>query len=159
MKQVITNFGYFLLDGTALVLMLTLLFYGMTVSGNSNLYSAIGNNLSIASIDYNNYTDFKGMYLNEAAKTPPDIYYDGGNLTLGTICLTDYIISKDYAMNTLPIYVSSIISPHGTELIDTFRQDLASITLTDPGIYTITVSSVDDGNRLTKCSIRIPVNR
>ena len=59
MKQVITNFGYFLLDGTALVMLLVLLFYGMTASGNSNLYSAIGNNLSIASVNYNNYTDFK----------------------------------------------------------------------------------------------------
>ena len=159
MKQVITNFGYFLLDGTALVMLLVLLFYGMTASGNSNLYSAIGNNLSIASVNYNNYTDFKGMYLTEAAKTPPAIYYDGGNLTLGTICLTDYIIAKDHAMNILPIYFSSIISPHGTELIDTFRHDLATITLTDPGIYTVTASSVDDGNRVTKCSIQIPVNR
>ena len=32
MKQVITNFGYFLLDGTALVMLLVLLFYGMTAS-------------------------------------------------------------------------------------------------------------------------------
>ena len=159
MKQVITNVGYFLLDGTALVLLLLLLFYGMSTVSDTDLFSATGTNLSVATVNYNNYTDFRGTYLSEAAKAPPDIYYAGGNLTLGTVCLTDYIISKDHALNVLPIYVSSILSPRGIELINSYQANLATITLIEPGIYTITVSSTDDGNRLTKCSIQIPVNR
>ena len=159
MKQIITDFGYFLLDGIALVLLVALLFHGMAANTSTNLFAAVGPNLKIETVNYNNYTDFKRTYLLESEKKPPIIFYQGGNLTTGDICLTDYIKSTDHAGNALPIKISSILNMQGTELIDTFRQDSSKINLSQPGIYTISISAVDDGNRLTKCTIKIPVNK
>ena len=159
MKQIITEYGYFLLDGIALVLLVFLLFHGMAANNGSNLFSVIGPNLKIETVNYNTYTDFKRTYLLESEKKPPFIFYQGGNLTIGDICLTNYIKATDHAGHTLPVKILSILNMHGTELIGSFRQDSSEITLSQPGIYTIAVSAVDDGNRLTKCTIKIPVNR
>ena len=159
MKQIIAEHGYFLLDGIALVFLVFLLFHGMAANNGSNLFSEIGPKLKIETVNYNTYTDFKRTYLLEAAKRPPFIFYQGGNLTIGDICLTNYIKATDHAGHALPVKISSILNMQGAELIGSFRQDSAKINLSQPGIYTISVNAVDDGNRLTKCTIKIPVNR
>ena len=159
MKQVITNFGYFLLEGTALLLLMLLLFHQMTETGSDeSIFSAVGSHLQIEHINYSQYKDFKETFVLESEKTQPAVFYQGGHLTTGTACLTDVIHARDYAGNALPIQISSIKNMHGIELIESFSPDTANITLSESGIYTISVSAIDDGNRLTTCTITVPVN-
>ena len=121
MKQVITAYGHFLLEGIVLVLVLVLLFCGIRdEEGNVGVFYMAGARLSIEQTDYQGFTDFRGTYRSEAAKSKPQISYVTGNLSSGTVCLTDCIRVLDYAGNELSFWVDSVKTPDGREIADSY---------------------------------------
>ena len=159
MKQVITAYGHFLLEGIVLVLLLVLLFCGIRdEEGNVGVFNMTGARVSIEHTDYQTFTDFRGTYVSEAAKTEPEISYTVGNLSSGTICLLDCIKAVDYTGSELTFWVDSIKAPDGRELVDSYNSDTKEIYLGQAGIYKMTVSVCDSGNRTVDGVIYIPVN-
>ena len=160
MKQVITAYGHFLLEGIVLVLVLVLLFCGIRdEEGNVGVFYMAGARLSIEQTDYQGFTDFRGTYRSEAAKSKPQISYVAGNLSSGTVCLTDCIRVLDYAGNELSFWVDSVKTPDGREIADSYDPVTNEIYLGQPGIYKMTVSVCDSGNRTADGVIYIPVNQ
>lgn len=160
MEQVIREYGGFLLSGTAVVFLIIILFTGIEDdAGNKGALAIIGAQIEIENTDYHSYTDFQNAYQTESSKTAPEIVYQGGHLTTGTVKITDYIKAEDYAGRLLQIRILSIVNPADTEITDVYNPDTEEITLTESGIYTVTVSALDDINRLSKCVIKIPVNK
>ena len=160
MKQVITAYGHFLLEGIVLVLLLVLVFCGIRdEEGNVGVFNMTGARVSIEHTDYQTFTDFRGTYVSEAAKTEPEISYTVGNLQTGRNCLTDCIKAVDYAGNVLSFWVDSIKTPDGREIVDSYNADTKEIYLGQTGIYKMTVSVCDSGNRTVDGVIYIPVNQ
>ena len=160
MKQVITAYGHFLLEGIVLVLVLVLVFCGIRdEEGNVGVFNMTGARLSVEHTDYQTFTDFRGTYVSEAAKTEPEISYTVGNLSSGMICLLDCIKAVDYAGSDLPFWVDSIKAPDGRELADSYNPDTKEIYMGQAGIYEVTLSVCDSGNRTVDGVIYIPVNQ
>ncbi len=160
MEQIIREYGAFLLSGIAVMLLMGILFNSIEdADGNKGIFAMTGAKLETVDNDYNSYTDFKNTYQIESAKPVPAINYNGGHLWAGTIKLTDYIKAEDYAGRTLPVKVLGILNPDGIELLDIYNTDTAEIYLEKAGIYTVTVTVVDDINKSSKCMIQIPVNK
>ena len=160
MKQVITAYGHFLLEGIVLMLLLVLLFCGIRDGeGNVGVFRIAGAGLSIEHTDYQTFEDFRGTYRTEAAKTNPEISYVAGNLSSGTVCLTDCIRAVDYAGNELSFWVDSVKAPDGRELADSYNADKKEIYLGQAGVYEMALSVCDSGNRTVNGVIYIPVNQ
>ena len=160
MKQVITAYGHFLLEGIVLVLLLVLVFCGIRdEEGNVGVFNMTGARLSIEHTDYQGFTDFRGTYVSEAAKTEPEISYIEGNLQTGRVCFANCIKAVDYAGNTLSFWVDSVKAPDGREIVDSYNADTKEIYLEQAGVYEVTVSVCDSGNRTLDGIIHIPVNR
>ena len=159
MKQVITAYGHFLLDGIVLVLLLVLLFCGdHDEEENVGVFNMAGERLSVEHTDYQAFTDFRRTYVSEAAKIEPEISYTTGNLSSGTVCLADCIRVLDYAGNELSFWVDSVKTPDGREIADSYNTATKEIYLGQAGIYKMTVSVCDSGNRTVDGVIYIPVN-
>ena len=126
--------------------------------GNVGVFYMAGSRLSIEQTDYQGFTDFRGTYRSEAAKSKPQISYVAGNLSSGTVCLTDCIRVLDYAGNELSFWVDSIKAPDGREIVDSYDPVTKEIYLGQAGIYKMTVSVCDRGNRTVDGVIYIPVN-
>jgi len=160
MKQVITAYGYFLLEGIVLVLLLVLLFCGIRDGeGNVGVFNMTGARISIEHTDYQGFTDFRGTYVSEASKSEPEIFYDVGNLSAGTIRLADCMKAVDYAGNELSFWVDSVKAPDGREIADSYNADTKEIYLGQAGIYEVALSVCDSGNRVVNGVIFIPVNQ
>ena len=160
MKQVITAYGHFLLEGIVLVLLLVLLFCGIRdEEGNVGVFNMTGARLSIEHTDYQGFIDFRGAYVSEASKSEPEFFYDAGNLSAGIICLADCIKAVDYAGNELSFWVDSVKAPDGREIADSYNADTKEIYLGQAGIYEVALSVCDSGNRVVNGVIFIPVNQ
>ena len=160
MEEIIREYGAFLLSGIAILLLLGILFNNIEdAEGNKGIFAMTGAKLETVDIDYKSYNDFKNTYQIESAKPIPDITYNGGHLWTGIIKLTDCIKAEDYAGRTLSVKILEILNPKGIELIDNYNTTTSEIYLEEAGIYTITVSAVDDINKSSKCIIQIPVNK
>lgn len=159
MKLVIEHYGRFILDGIVVVAVMMIVFLWLTDSeGNKGIFAVTGAQINIDATDYTAYTDFKGVYKTESEKKHPRISFTGGRITIGTHTLSNYIKAVDDAGQNLAIKVSSILAPDGTEVVGTYNQNTTEITFSQSGIYTLTVSVLDEGNRMTKTNIKIPVN-
>lgn len=159
MKQVMESYGVFVLEALVVSLLLVLLFTQITdKAGNKGVLKIIGAGLETEGADYGSYTDFD-VYQAESAKSAPIITYDTpAALKTGSNRLADYIKATDYAGGELPIKVISVQNPAGADVTVECDEDTV-INLTEPGIYKLTVSAVDDGNRLSTCEIKIAVNK
>lgn len=152
MKQVLKIYGKFMLEGIALSCVVYLWIYG-------SFFENIGAQLTVETMEYGSYTDFREIYLRESQKEVPQINYITGNITVGAHALAELIEAHDYAERELEIKIHSIINPKGEEQLNHYDEESENINFTMPGVYTIKVSAVDDGNRKSVCLIKIPVNK
>lgn len=160
MEQVIREYGHFLLSGIVVVFLMSLLFVGLRdVNGNMGAFKIFGKTVEITDTNHNDYTDFKESYCEESRKNFPAIVYVSGHLKTGKIRLGEHIKATDYADKELKIRITAIEGPDGREKIGEYDDITTEIVILDPGIYTVNVNAVDDGNRLTECIIKIPVIR
>ena len=157
MEQVIKAYGKFLLEGIILVALLTILTVMSDSAGNKGVFSIVGTKLEMNSVDYNQYNDFKGTYKSESNKEAPVISVIGTHLYSGVCSIPSFIKATDYTGAELLIMVSSIKDAGGTELIGDYNQDTGEISLAS-GIYMVEVSAKDVNNKLTKCTVQIPVS-
>ena len=160
MEQVIREYGQFLLSGVVTIFVMLLLFVELKdIDGNIGAFKMFGKTVEIQDTNYEDYTDFKENYLNESSKNFPEIVYVSGHLKTGRIRLGEHIKATDYADRELKIKITAIEGPDGQEKIGEYDDITTEIVISNPGIYTMNVNAIDDGNRLTECIIRIPVIR
>lgn len=160
MKQILEEYGTFLLEGMVLVSILGLLFGRITdEAGNKGMYAMIGAKIKTQDFAYGGYTDFKETVSKECKKTAPKIHYYGGSLQTGIVRLSEVIYATDYAGRNLQIKIKEIHTPLGESGMETFLPDTMELVMEEPGIYTVCVLAKDDGNRTSECIIRIPVNK
>lgn len=159
MKQVITAYGKFLLEGMVFTLLMAGVFCGdWDESGKKGILAAIGERLAIEGPLHSGYTDFRDVYRTESEKKAPQITYIGGRLQTGINRLYDAVKAVDYEGKELQVRITSVKSPEGTELLDVYNQETSEVKLEQPGIYTIEVCAADDIYKVSRCMIRIPVN-
>lgn len=160
MKQVVTAYGRFLLEGMVFVLLVTMVFTGIEDNeGNKGVLAMIGSQLELENTDYHAYTDFRETYQTESKKAAPVIIYSGRHLKIGKSKLTDYISAVDYAGNEIHITIKEIKDSNGLELIDSYNIATSEMIFKESGIYTVTVCATDDICQSSECRIQIPVNR
>lgn len=159
MKKIISIYGRFLLDALVIVILLFLVFTQIQDNnGNKGALHIIGARLvaNVQNTDYYNYTDFDKM-LADSTKPNPAISYVGSNsIQMGHVVLSDYINAMDYSGAALPIKVLKVVDPTGVEIASNQNTE---IECTLSGIYTVTVSAVDNICKKTVCTIQIPINR
>ena len=160
MNQVISTYGKFLLEGIILVAVFVLVFTGIRDdAGNQGVFAIVGSQIETGNTDYESYNDFRGTYQTESGHAAPEIIYvTEGVLRIGTVKLSEHIKAADYEGNELPIKVTGILSPLGTELISSYDPAKEEINLAAAGLYTITVRVLDRGNRESIRIFKIPVN-
>lgn len=160
MEEIINTYGKALLDLLLIGVLAAFLFSTVTDGkGNQGVLHIIGANLQTGETDYNKYTDFT-VYAKESARAVPAIIYDASaTMKVGINVITDSIKAVNYAGIEIPVKVLSIRNPYDVELADTYNSDTAEIELSQPGIYIMELSAVDDVNKKTICRIRIPVNQ
>lgn len=160
MREVIEHYGKFILESMVAIALMTIIFISLTDSGgNKGIYAITGAQLDISDQNYHTYTDFKGTYKTESEKAAPKISFESGRLVVGVHALSNYIKAVDYAGNTLALKVISIKAPDGTEIIETYNPATTNINMSQSGIYTVTLSALDDINKSQKVTIQIPINR
>ena len=160
MRQVISTYGGFFVEGLVFILLFVMVFHGIKdKEGNRGLFAMMGANLAIEDTDHQIFLDFKSTFVEEGRKNAPTIVYSGSNLKVGNVRLLDFLTVTDYEGRALALNVTSIIDSKGVELIDIYNHDTSEINLALPGVYTIKVSALDDGNRCSEGTIRIPVNK
>ena len=151
LRQVLKMYGVFILETAALLWIIQLCI-------QQSYLKEIGDFMPLDSYMYEAYDDFREVYQEESKKKPPEIIYKKGSLYEGKHKLSDIVEAYDYANRNLEIRVHSILTPEMEEKIDDYKQETEEILLDMTGIYMLTVSAVDDGNRKSVCIIRIPVN-
>lgn len=157
MEQIIRIYGKSLLEMLALVLLVIILFSGITdESGNQGIMHIIGAWYEPeVSVERN---DFE-IYQREAQKEAPSIFYSRKDtLSIGKHYLSDCIVAKDMAGNNLQLQVLELGSEQG-ECTAWYEEGTEEIVFTEAGIYSVKVSAVDNGNRRSICQIKLPVSR
>jgi len=160
MSLIFREYGNFMLSSLAVIGVMFLLFARIEdEEGNVGVCNIVRTQIEIENVDYVGYTDFKTTYQSESYKEAPQISYYGGALCIGEVYLNECVKAIDYAGRNLEICVRSIINPIGKEIIDEYDRISSRINTNVAGIYTITVSALDDSNRFTQAVIRIPINK
>jgi len=160
MEQIGRIYGKFILEGIAVVCLSGFLFNNfLDDAGNIGLLYAIGRYLPKVEEKYDSYTDFGEIYLEESHKSAPEIKYVAGAVDTGVVQLSQIIKAVDYSGSELAIEILSIKNMDDVEMIEVCNLETTQIVFERAGIYRVEVRAVDDGNRVTKCQIKIPVNR
>lgn len=148
------------MEGIVLVLLVTFVFTGIEDGyGNKGIFAIAGAGIDTESQRHDTYQDFSKIFKEESKKAAPQIYYKGGSLYTGTNRFSDCIGSADYTGQEIPFQVTEILSPSGADLLADYHPDTTEIHLSDAGVYTVCIRSIDDGKRVTQCRIKIPVNK
>jgi len=158
MDEIVRMYGRFVLTGMTLLCMTVFVIGDISVSEKkAGLLELLGNYIKIEKNDYISYRDFNGIYAAESEKEGPKIVYEGGSIKKGTYFLNALIKAYDYAKREMPVVVDKIIGPYGNNL-SCYDAISGKIDFNRCGVYELTVSAVDDGNRCSWCIIKVPVN-
>lgn len=159
MKLVMEEYGKLILSAVVAVSIVTFLFFHFSdEEKNKDFLSVLGARITMTNTNYHEYIDFKDSYRKESVKSAPTLTFSCDRLIVGTHVLSNYIKATDCDGNNLVIQISSIKSPDGTEIVETYNQSTSELNMTMHGIYIVTVSTVDENNRSTRGEICIPVN-
>ena len=151
MKQVLKSYGLFLLEAMALICMVLLCL-------EQKYLQEIGMYMPEERWMYETYTDFKETYYEESKKSAPRIVCIEESIETGNYLISELIEVYDYADRRLPIKIHSISNPRKEEIVSNYNGNTLVMAFDMAGVYTIKVSAVDDGNRRSNYTIRIPVN-
>lgn len=149
MKGVVKTYGGFLLEAVVFISIVYLCL-------QQGYLQLIGTKMPVEEKDYHTYTDFSEHYYAETQKAMPVIGYTTGSLDTGVYQLFDLIEAYDYAGEKLSLNVHSILNPKKEAVL--WSGEGEQIEFEMPGVYIVTVSAADDGNRRSVCTIKIPVN-
>ena len=141
----------YLLEGVIMILLFRVLFY-------QGVFLQIGEHVVITQPFHEEYTDFRGRVLEEGEKTAPGICYLGGTCSIGVLKLGELILASDYEGKELSFQIKQIQNPLGESVLTELDKEAMELYVREPGIYQVHVVAIDDGNRITKGVIRIPVN-
>lgn len=157
MEQIIRGYGVFLLDAVVVAILCVGIFK-INDSEECGFFPEIGKKLVIKKQDYNGYFDFKETYQEESKKALPVIYFTGKHIRTGIVSLKDEIVAYDFSGNILPVRITSIKSMDGVECLEHYNPETMEMNFLQPGYYSVEIETMDEGMRVTRCKIRIPVN-
>lgn len=147
MKVIIKIYGQFIVEAVTLLAIILLCL-------QQGYLKWMGNRIPTEEKYYHNYFDFQKVYYEECQKDGPEIVYINESVGIGTYMVDELMEAHDYVGRSLEVRVHTIINPQNQVEVC----EAGSLVFSGPGIYTIKVSAVDDGNRRSICTIRIPVN-
>lgn len=160
MKEIIKQYGGFILEAIVFALLCFFLFTNITDNnGNKGVFAIIGSNIPTVNVDYDTYSDFTSFKI-EAEKTSPEIEYKRTDqmYTVSNL-LADYIKVTTYSGNPAHIKVLSLNDENGNDCTSAYNETDGTITFSNPGIYTIRLKATDDINKKKIVDIKIPVER
>lgn len=157
MEQIIKTYGKSILEASILILLVAILFTQVTDDkGNQGILQIIGANIIGLDNNYRGYTDFD-VFESDAVMEKPVITYTGSNdIRIGDVFLTDYIHATGSSGAALPVKVIRITNQDGVEIA--FDENVPMVFDVE-GIYTVTVSVVDEIKKETVNEIKILVNQ
>lgn len=172
MKELMKQYGGFVLAGVVLLVLLILLFSGVTdEQGNRGIIKIVAAKLDTEGTDYAAYTDYD-TYKTESTKTAPEItYQDIGYFPVGTVNFLQHVTATDYAGRRLSnagsvvddaekgsgyLKITNLEDASGNDLSANINAETGEITLPEAGIYEVTIRAQDDGYRKSKSVIRVP---
>lgn len=173
MKELMKQYGGFVLAGIVFMVMLILVFSSLQDGqGNQGVRAILAAHMDTEGIDYDAYNDYD-TYSAEGVKEFPKItYQDIGYLPVGTTAFLNQVTAVDYAGRTLEYAGSSIDETErsrgylkivkfedesGNDLGANINADTGEITFPSMGIYEITVCAQDDGCRKSTSVICVAV--
>lgn len=161
MKLIMEQYGRFIMTGVIVVAVFIALFFGVTDgNGHRGFLQIFGAQMDTGGIDYSTYRDY-GTLTTESLKTKPEFTcaLTGNALTGTEYDLSSLIKATDYDGADLSIAVEHILDEHDNEVSSIYDSTTGKVNFPEQGIYTFEVRAVDGGNRSTKSTVRIPVNK
>lgn len=157
MEQIVKEYGRVFLS-VVVCAGLLLLLTGMKDSrGNQGILHICGALLE-KEAPVSQREDF-AVFAREGEKEAPSIAYrDSGTLYVGECTLGEQLMAKDGEGNALAVQVNHISGPGGREWSGETMKEWSAFCFPVGGIYRITATAVDAGNRTTTCVISVPVN-
>lgn len=173
MKELVKQYGDFVLAGIIFIALVVLIFSGVQDGeGNQGMRSVLAAHMDVEGIDYSAYSDFEA-YSAEGAKTFPTIAYrDNGYLPVGTVNFVNLVETVDYAGRVLGyagstvdeaerqngyLKIASLEDAEGNNLSAGINMDTGEITFPAAGTYKVTLYAQDDGFRKTSSVIHVAV--
>ena len=161
MKLIMEQYGKFIMTGVVVVAVFIALFFGVTDGqGHRGFLQIFGSKIQTDQVDYSAYQDY-GTLKTESLKTKPEFtFVPTGNAKTDTeYDLSELIRATDYDGTELAITVDRILDEHDNEVSSIYDSTTGKVNFPEQGIYTFEVRAVDGGNRSTKSTVRIPVNK
>lgn len=157
MEQIVKTYGKTILEASALILLVVILFTQVKDDkGNRGILQIIGANIVSLDNNYREYTDFE-VFETDATRAKPVITYEGSNdIHVGDIFCIDDIQAVSSFGTSLPVKVIRITNQDGVEIA--FDENVPMVFDVE-GIYTVTVSVVDEIKKETVNEIKILVNQ
>ena len=157
MEEVVKTYGKYVLAAITLWLLIMTIFCNIQDGeDHTGIREIIAAHIDTEKTDYHSYQDFE-TYQTESNKEYPIIsYHDAGSLPVGNVYFLDQVDAVDYAGDHIPVKIEKMENITGDDLTGCVRDD-GVIEFPDSGIYKITVSAKDDGNRNTRRTIAVPV--
>lgn len=160
MEQVIRVYGKFLLDAFLLGALIGLLLVNVQdAEGNRGIFTIIGAHIETGTHSNSEFLDYK-VYESQSERSAPVIaYVREGLLYTGKYTAAEIVKASDNTGRELPVLLLSLCSPYGVELLEKDKSGITEIEFSCPGIYVLKAAAVDEWNRKSVCTIRLPVNR
>ena len=160
MKYIFETYGYFLLEGIVVMLVLGLLWTVRDAEGNTGILKMLGGKWSQGYVDNLPDTGY-GVYEIEASKDFPSVKYEyDGMIYAGEeLLLTSFLKLQGDVRLQLRIRVLGITDSEGQDKFECYDENTGKINFPTEGIYQVKVSVKDAACKKYTCAINVPVNK
>jgi hypothetical protein len=156
MREIIHQYGGFLVEAAVFIALIALLFVNITdADGNKGIINIVSAHTRNDANDYASYTDFD-VYVAESGAHDPQITFTSETIHVGGIDPADSFSAFDSEGNALPVVVLSV-RERGKGYIE--PGDDGEFYIPNEGVYTFCVRAVDRDGRESVCEVDVPVNR
>ena len=161
MKLIMEQYGKFILSGIIIVSLFYAVFLGVSDAyGHRGLLQIMGSDMPDEKVDYSSYQDYTVMTA-EAGKGSPQIrcLQNSHAVTNTEYSITELVNAADGTGTMLEVKVVKITDTPGNDVSFIYDRTAERLIFPVCGLYTFELCAVDDGNRCTRATVQIPVNK